>query len=271
MSMFHSAVQSPIMSLFSSTGSEPLGLWSKRIDGASPDLSFIHLLHDESSKPGPAAGCSLVPSNPSESHGYLLDQTVLHIQSPYIRKAYIECPPAAPGITGRSAAEDLHPSRQLESNSIDLGIRHPYIHLQVRNLERDWSFEIGIKDQAGRNGIIRFSTFQAYPRLKKGYVKPPILHLPLRFPPMNRQALTSWATIDLHLPTYMSYFSSPGIQSQVSPDSEVHEQVRFAVPRGLYSHVTYVRVYATCRLRRIWFDEGKGQHLPWEFDLYSKQ
>jgi Protein of unknown function (DUF667) len=158
-SMFHSAVQSPIVSLFSSTGSDPLGIWSKTIEGARPSISFVHLLHDESSKPEPAAG-SLISPTSSASPGYLLDQTVLHIQSPDIRKVYIECPPAAPSVTGRSAVEDLHSSRLPEPTSTDLGIRHPYIHLQVRSLEKDWSFEIGIKDQAGRNGVIRLSTFQ---------------------------------------------------------------------------------------------------------------
>lgn len=42
------------------------------------------------------------------------------------------------------------------------------------------------------------------------------------------------------------------------------------MPSGTFSHVSYVKVYATCRLRRIWFSEGGlQQRLPWEFQLYA--
>ena len=37
------------------------------------------------------------------------------------------------------------------------------MHLQVRNLGREWAFEVGIVDQAGRVGIVRLSTFQVNP------------------------------------------------------------------------------------------------------------
>ena len=49
---------------------------------------------------------------------------------------------------------------------------------------------------------------------------------------------------------------------------------RIPVPSGTYSHVSYVKVYATCRLRRILFTEvgsGPGQNLPWEFQLYGSK
>jgi len=42
------------------------------------------------------------------------------------------------------------------------------------------------------------------------------------------------------------------------------------LPGGAYSHVAYVKVYATCRLRRIWFSEGgPSKKFPWEFELYG--
>lgn len=44
----------------------------------------------------------------------------------------------------------------------DLGIEHPWIHLQVRNLHREWSFEVGVMDRSGREGVVRCSTFQVY-------------------------------------------------------------------------------------------------------------
>lgn len=45
-----------------------------------------------------------------------------------------------------------------------------------------------------------------------------------------------------------------------------------ALPSGSYSHVAYLKVYATCRLRRIWFSQGgPSQKAPWEFELYGVQ
>ena len=85
-------------------------------------------------------------------YGRELEQTVLHIQSPTIRTTYIQCPPIHPhsGVNGH-----LERSREL-------GIKHPWMHLQVRNLGREWSFEVGLVDHAGRAGILRFATFQVF-------------------------------------------------------------------------------------------------------------
>lgn len=44
------------------------------------------------------------------------------------------------------------------------------------------------------------------------------------------------------------------------------------VPSGTYSHVSYVKVYATCRMRRMWFSEGgPQQRLPSEFQLFAAE
>ncbi|TEB23395.1 hypothetical protein FA13DRAFT_1757084 [Coprinellus micaceus] len=244
--MFESAVQPPVISLFSSTGSNPLALFSLR--EGSERHSCICFLHDATSEPRPAPPTVLlVPSaslsnrgesrwsEVSDSQGYALDQTVLHLQSPDLRKTFIQCPPAA-------------------SANGSLGIRHPWIHLQVRNLGKDWM------------GIIRLSTFQSEPRIKLRLGKPPLLHLPLSFPGVSSRPLTSWTTINLHLPTYLPHFSS-NLLAPVEGDAT---QGSLAIPKGSYSHVSYVRVYATCRLRRIWFSEnGLRQGLPWEFELYA--
>ena len=72
--------------------------------------------------------------------GYTLNQTVLHIQSPTLRTTHIRCP--AIGM------------------ATSLGMQHPWVHLQVRNMDKEWSFEVGVVDKAGREGIIRCSTFQ---------------------------------------------------------------------------------------------------------------
>jgi len=155
------AIQPSTISLFSSTGSDPLALFGSSVDKALNSDSFIHLLHDRLSKPLPVSPRTLLHlptvDNYQEEEDFLrygreLDQTVLHIQSPTIRTTYIQCPPICPhsSVTG-----------QLERSG-ELGIKHPWMHLQVRNLGREWSFEVGLVDHAGRAGILRFATFQVF-------------------------------------------------------------------------------------------------------------
>ena len=49
-------------------------------------------------------------------------------------------------------------------------------------------------------------------------------------------------------------------------------RVTACAPGGSYSHVSFVRVYATCRLRRIWFTANSStQQLPQEFQLYGHE
>ena len=116
--------------------------------------------------------------------------------------------------------------------------------------------------------------FQKEPRLK--LVRPPLLHLPLSFPPSSSQPLTGWATINLNLPALLPHFLSSSLSRR--PETEEEAEVEFqqeslegvSLPSGKYSHVSFVKVYANCRLRRVWFsDAGPGQELPWEFQLYS--
>lgn len=121
---------------------------------------------------------------------------------------------------------------------------------------------------------------QKQPRLKlphnTGSVLP-LLHLPLSFPSRSSRPLTAWTTISLHLPTFIPYFSHLNLlaQERQGDDSYIASQpwdnTRVATTlSGSYSHISFVRVYATCRLRRIWFDEnGSDQTVPWEFELYS--
>jgi len=158
--MFLSAVQPSIVSLFSSTGSDPLQLCKIQLDASLPSDSCVHLLHDKKSLPLPPAPAILIPSpsmtdrdnDDTGSSGYSLNQTVLQIQSPTIRTTYIQCPPVdTPYQSNRSSA-----------TSTDLGIKHPWMHVQVRNMGREWSFEVGLVDQSGRMGIIRLSTFQVH-------------------------------------------------------------------------------------------------------------
>lgn len=151
--MFSNSIQPSIVSLFSSTGSKPLTLFSTHVDKKLASDSFIHLLKDDSSTPTPPSPGTLVSLplldtgvDSDEGHsGYQVAQTVLHIQSPTLPTTYIRCPPS--------------PSSRAD-NPIHLGIKHPWMCLQVRNMRREWSFEVGLVDQAGRQGIVRCSTFQ---------------------------------------------------------------------------------------------------------------
>ncbi|THU99760.1 hypothetical protein K435DRAFT_658333, partial [Dendrothele bispora CBS 962.96] len=253
-----------IVSLFSSTGSNPLSLFSSQCDTSLPSDSFIHLLDDRSSHPAPPPPAVQVhPHSTSDTHeeeeGYNLDQTVLHIQSPTLPSTFIQCPPAL------LLQDDVGSSK-------DLGLKHPWIHFQVKNLGKPWSFEIGVVDQSARKGIIRSSTFQPDSL--------PLLHLPLSFPLSSSHPLTAWSTINLHLPTFLPRFSSVALSTRAEDDDgendisnpdNVSTISRARLPSGTYSHIAYVRVYATCRLRRIWTvnEGGPGQKPPWEFELYA--
>jgi len=155
--MFSTALQPSTVSLFSSTGSDPLALFCVHKDDSLPVDSFVVLLHDRLSQPPPPAPAVLITpqhsqyqEDNSELYGYCLDQTVLHIQSPTITTTYIQSPPVfnyLPGSYGSSSVDGL-------------GIKHPWIHLQVRNLSKEWAFEVGIVDLSARVGILRLSTFQ---------------------------------------------------------------------------------------------------------------
>ncbi|KAF9225718.1 hypothetical protein BS17DRAFT_794623 [Gyrodon lividus] len=261
--MFARSVQPDTVSLFSSTGSLPLGLFSTQVDGSLPSDSFIHLLNDTTSLPPPSPSAVLI-SAPSvyrdedsdTSQGRELSQTVLHIQSPTLQKTFVQCPPLAP-----HAAWD----------SKGLGLKHTWLHIQVRNLGRDWSFEVGIADKAGRQGIIRCSTFQKSPKLihNRNLGAPPLLHLPLAFPPSSSSPLTAWSTITLNLPKFVPHFASLS-HNQPSSDERGGLSSRVPLPGGMYSHLTFIKIYATCRLRRVWLsDSAPITRTPWEFELYG--
>ncbi|KAJ6557957.1 hypothetical protein B0H19DRAFT_1149197 [Mycena capillaripes] len=260
--MFTNTVQPEIVSLLSSTGSDPLGLFGTSCDSDLPSDSFIHLLIDKSSLPAPPAPA--VPILPptreqnsdeieSSTSGLSLAQRVLHIQSPTLRTTYIRCP---------------------ANKSAQLGLKHPWLHIQVRDMGREWSFEIGLVDRSGRVGIVRLSTFQKEPRLKPPTKpsSPPLLHLPLSFPSISSRPLTSWATVTLDLKTLLPHFTSSSLLPRGTEGAHMSSSLLGAMPSGSFSHTSYVKVYATCRLRRIWFSQGgPSKQAPWEFELYGDE
>lgn len=101
---------------------------------------------------------------------------------------------------------------------------------------------------------------------------PPLLLVPLKFPQppttsAYSPALTSWCTLSIDLRMLMSHFNSKELL-RTDEDGQTTQGVfpsRFAL-------VTYVKVYATCRLRRVWFTAGKESDAvrrPWELELYG--
>ena len=154
--MFSGSFQPAIVSLFSATGSEPLCLWSLKTDPSLPADSFACFLNDSESTPAPPDPAVLVSPHPvaadssdgpvnSSGMGHTLTQTVLHMQSPSLTTTHLRCPPEGRARMGREG---------------DLGLKHPWLHIQVRNIGRPWSFELGLVDWAGKEGIVRCSTFQ---------------------------------------------------------------------------------------------------------------
>ena len=155
--MFKTTVQPPLVSLFSSVGSHPLQLFSTHADSQLPEDSFIQLLNDATSQPAPLAPrqllhppkLPLIPCSASTQNeeglthsceGKVLSSTVLHIQSPTLRTTFIHSPPLGGGMS--------------------LGLEHMWMHLQVRNMAKEWAFEIGLVDVLGQEGRVRFATFQ---------------------------------------------------------------------------------------------------------------
>jgi hypothetical protein len=70
----------------------------------------------------------------------------------------------------------------------------------------------------------------------------------------------------MHLPRLVSQFSSSPIEVANSSEAATAQ----AVPLN-FSHITYVKVYGTCRLRRIWLSAANIPEaaVPWEFGLYE--
>ena len=155
--MFATSMQPSVVSVFSSTGSNPLALFTVHKDASLPSDSVVHLLNDSSSLPAPPSPAIIIsaPCLQENSSGYSLDQSVLHIQSPTLPTTFIQCPPNHPSLRSSIGGSGSRTAR-----GSDLGMKHPWIHIQARNLGREWSFEVGLVDRSGKLGVVRCSTFQ---------------------------------------------------------------------------------------------------------------
>lgn len=102
----------------------------------------------------------------------------------------------------------------------------------------------------------------------------PLMLLPLKLPvPPLASALsptlTSWSTLSIDLRALTSHFSSRELIMSSDDKSSTMGQGVLALR---FNSVAYVKVYATCRLRRLWLSEDKereGVRRPWELELYG--
>ena len=85
----------------------------------------------------------------------------------------------------------------------------------------------------------------------------PLIHLPLALPTKSVSTLTPWLHISFDLNTLIPLFQAlPRATEQHGADHKPakRRKVHSAdVPAGHLGYVSYVRVYANCRVRRIWF------------------
>ncbi|KAJ9092877.1 hypothetical protein QFC20_007250 [Naganishia adeliensis] len=175
-----------------------------------------------------------------------LAQPVIHIQSPTIRTTYI----------------------QSGSLSQPLGIELPWFGIQLRRSGgREVSLEVGVVDTQGNEGRIRFSSFQTTPTVRFSETHPPILHIPLKFP--IDAPLTPWLSLHLNLTSLLPLFHSSALTLSNNPVS--HRPL----PKK-YASTTYIRVYANCRVKRVWMSaradavERGGEAVKDEWGMYSR-
>ncbi|KAF8307181.1 hypothetical protein DL93DRAFT_152168 [Clavulina sp. PMI_390] len=247
--MFRNQFQSSVISLFSSTGSQPLGLWRSEVDVGLPKDSHITLISDSADPKELSDALDYVSLEEGEAMSKTLVHPILHIQSPTLNSTFIRCP---------------------SSSNDSLGIMLPWLHIQFRNLYKPWAFEVGISDSSRHQGAIRYSTFQEEAALLPGAV--PLLILPLKLPPKTVSSLTSWCTLSVDLRVLASHFRSSELITRPSDEVNGSGSYNSTVPAIRFSEVVYVKVYANCRLRRLWFSEEKereGVRRPWELELYG--
>ena len=129
--------------------------------------------------------------------GKTLACTVLHLQSPTLMTTFICSPPL--------------------SRCLTLGLKHAWMHLQVRNMGKEWVFEVGLAQVY--TTYIRIAHFDGS----------------LPFPLAGWSNSQCWMTLSVSLPQFCL-----GCAGQE------------------YEFISYMKVYTTCRLRRIWFTDRPG-------------
>ncbi|WVR00168.1 hypothetical protein IAU59_007310 [Kwoniella sp. CBS 9459] len=285
MSLLSGSIQPPLLTLLSSTSTPSLSpLFNSIIDPSSSDAAITALPDTQSaSSSGSSSNSRKVPH--TQPKGCILHD-VVHIQSPDPRRTYIQA-----GCSLTEFRRRLDTGKGRDEGQLPLGIELPWIGMQLKRLgRRDMSFEVGIVDSRGREGTIRCSSFKNSPTLHP-HRSPPLIHLPLQLPTAGPSQLTQWMHIPINLAALIPLFQHlPRPQRHASAsdsdeDEDDHHQAEDAarkrrkvaeLPQGGFGSVSYVRVYANCRVRRIWFSaegertiEGMGKSVRDEWELYA--
>lgn len=103
-----------------------------------------------------------IPKNPAQ--GSIADQ-VIHIQSPDLSSTYIQA-----GCSQTAFRRSLK-GKERDDMMVPLGVELPWIGMQMKKLSRrELSFEVGVVDSRGREGVIRCSSYKVglYPTLEQG-------------------------------------------------------------------------------------------------------
>ncbi|RKP24433.1 UPF0468 protein CG5343-like protein [Syncephalis pseudoplumigaleata] len=119
-----------------------------------------------------------------------------------------------------------------------LGIRLPFAILLVRNMDKYVSLEIGVRDQRGSVRRFRLANYQ-----REAHTTDELCMLPL-------QLDSGWNQLRIDLPHLVQRGYG-----------------------GTFAECIYVRVHASCRLKRIYFTDQllAEEQLPPEFKLYRKE
>ncbi|WVQ72637.1 hypothetical protein IAR50_002196 [Cryptococcus sp. DSM 104548] len=273
MAILTGTIQPPLLTLLSSTSSPALSPLFFPVTASSEPSSLISVVDDsEDAEDYPAAPNRLViPKNIPQGS---ISHPVIHIQSPDPRTAYIQagCPlDTCNGLAGTLLDRD--------ERHRPLGVELPWVSFQVKRLgHRDMSFEVGVVDAKGREGIVRLSSFKTEPSIHPCR-NPPLIHLPLNLPP-SEHLLTPWLHVPLNLASLIPLFQSlPRDTTETEHEqgrARKKRRVEAELPSGSFKSVSFVKVYANCRVRRIWFSaEGEktlasmGKGVEDEWALYA--
>ncbi|ORX40563.1 hypothetical protein BD324DRAFT_611289 [Kockovaella imperatae] len=267
-SLLSQTVQPPILTLLSSTSIPPISpLFTQQSDPSS-SKSIITVIHDDEEI---GRQSYIRPRNPTKG---ALKHRVVHIQSPNLTDTYTQMGSDPP--TGHTQGPESRSGKPI-------GATHPWICLQLRRLgRRHFSLEVGLVDSRGKHGIVRCSSFQTTPTLHPDR-HTPLIHLPIAIPPKTASQLTPWLDIALNLNTLISLFGILKPPSKATEDSTPAERPSKRLkedsshlPDGSLGSITYIRVYANCRLRKIWLSEhGQktlnelGQAGHYDFGLFA--
>ncbi|OCF44640.1 hypothetical protein I317_01527 [Kwoniella heveanensis CBS 569] len=296
MSLLSGSIQPPLLTLLSSTSTPSLSpLFTSVVDPSSSDALITSLPDTESATSTESSSSSR--KVPHAQPKGCVSHHVMHIQSPDPRKTYIQA--------GNSVIEHgrwLDKGKGRDDVQLPLGVELPWLGMQVKRLgRRDMSFEVGVVDSRGREGVIRFSSFKKNPTVHP-HRAPPLIHLPLQLPSAGPSQLTQWVHIPInlaaliplfqHLPRPQRHASASesddgdddndnnsneegGHKGEEGKDRRKRRKVA-ELPQGGFGTVSYVRVYANCRIRRIWFSaegertiEGMSKSVQDEWALYA--